>query len=441
MNTELKDILNKYMVYNKFSTITELCHIMKKHDADKGLGTHNYTTLYHEIFQSYRNESIRLLEIGREKNGASLHAWREYFPNAHIIGADIRPSNDFKPFFVFEQNSSEEIHALFRDRIIEPVDIIIDDAIHCFPDNWNLFIHSIQYLNQGGLYIIEDLTAETMEKFLHWKDDIMSRFQIDIFEIIEIPYYRNNHDNRICIMRKCMIPKLNIITCMCMNDSKSMIEFLHSILVHAIKFDGLYIYTLDMECTLPQMIGIMFQDTTRIHIRKFNFHKYPLYEDIKSVAGSYVCKSILIEEIAHEIQDGLLLWCDVGNMFMNNLSHLRQFMMTTDIYSPSSNGTIIQWTYPLTCKVFDIELINYSLHLPLRNTSIICFNLKKEIQEFIKSWVKLSMTRECISPDGCDSTNHAFDQSIFSLLYYQYKHKNPLSMKHLSDIICLHSHE
>jgi len=441
MNSELNDILNKYRVYNKFSTPTELCHIMKKHGSDKGLGMHNYTTLYHEIFQSYRNDAFRLLEVGRAKNGASLHAWQEYFPHANIIGADSTPLGHFKPVYVFDQHSSDEIHSLFRDRIVEPVDIIIDDAFHDFYENWNMFIHSIQYLNQGGLYFIEDLTIETMEKFLHWKEDIMTRFQIDVFDIIEIPYYRNKYDNRICIMRKCMIPKLNIITCMCASDCKSMINFLHSILIHSIKYDGLYIYTLSMDHILPRIIHDMFQDVSRIHIRKFDFKKYPLYEDIKSIAGSYVCKCILIEEIAQEIQDGLLLWCDVGNMFLDNLSQLCQYMITTDIYSPSSTGTIIQWTYPMTCKVFGIELINYSLHLPLRNTSIICFHLKKEIQEFIQSWVKLSMTRECISPDGCDSTNHAFDQSIFSLLYYQYKHKNPLYMRQLSDIICMSIHK
>jgi RHS repeat-associated protein len=57
-----------------------------KFGTDKSSIYHNYLPFY----ERYRNEPMKLLEIG-VAGGASLAMWTEYFPNSAIVGADIDP--------------------------------------------------------------------------------------------------------------------------------------------------------------------------------------------------------------------------------------------------------------------------------------------------------------------------------------------------------------
>ena len=60
--------------------------------------SHGYLTVYADLFESIRNDAVRLLEIGvggyevqddPAVGGASLRMWRDYFPNGEIVGLDI----------------------------------------------------------------------------------------------------------------------------------------------------------------------------------------------------------------------------------------------------------------------------------------------------------------------------------------------------------------
>src|SRR5208283_4067001 len=71
--------------------------------SDKGKGWHNYTLLYHSMFEQSRSQIKTIFELGIGTNftdvasnmgpagtpGASLRGWRNYFPNAEIYGADV----------------------------------------------------------------------------------------------------------------------------------------------------------------------------------------------------------------------------------------------------------------------------------------------------------------------------------------------------------------
>jgi RHS repeat-associated protein len=61
-----------------------------KFGTDKSSIYHNYLSFYERFFERYRDEPIKLLEIG-VAGGASLAMWNEYFPQALIVGADIDP--------------------------------------------------------------------------------------------------------------------------------------------------------------------------------------------------------------------------------------------------------------------------------------------------------------------------------------------------------------
>ena len=97
--------MNQLLESEYYNNITELCKIMKKHGSDKGLGYHNYTTLYDKLFSSLKDTKINILEVGLGTNnvnipsnmgvngipGASLRGWEEYFsnPESVIVGLDI----------------------------------------------------------------------------------------------------------------------------------------------------------------------------------------------------------------------------------------------------------------------------------------------------------------------------------------------------------------
>jgi hypothetical protein len=86
-----------------FPEPTELCELMAAAGSDKGKGLHNYTVVYHQLFHRYRDAPVAVFELGLGTNkpgapstmgphgtpGASLRAWRDYFPRGRIHGADI----------------------------------------------------------------------------------------------------------------------------------------------------------------------------------------------------------------------------------------------------------------------------------------------------------------------------------------------------------------
>jgi hypothetical protein len=61
------------------------------------------------------------------------------------------------------------------------------------------------------------------------------------------------------------------------------------------------------------------------------------------------------------------------------------------------------------------------LDLPPRNGAVLGFNLDDpDIIEFIKEYTTLACIKECIAPEGSSRENHRQDQSLFTILYYQY---------------------
>ena len=63
--------------------------------TDKSSGWHNYMVHYERHLRHLRESRFTFLELGvgpdGATKGASLFAWRDFFPNARIVGVDIRP--------------------------------------------------------------------------------------------------------------------------------------------------------------------------------------------------------------------------------------------------------------------------------------------------------------------------------------------------------------
>jgi len=135
--------------------------IALKTGTDKSSSFHNYCKYYERHFESRRLDPITLIEIG-VYHGQSIKMWREYFPNATIIGVDIDPryettfTQDDKTKFVLGDATKKEVFEKIVKDFGTP-DIVIDDGSHIMSDMKNAFELIYPYLNDNGVYCIEDL--------------------------------------------------------------------------------------------------------------------------------------------------------------------------------------------------------------------------------------------------------------------------------------------
>jgi hypothetical protein len=194
---------------------TELCDIMNKYGSDKGNGWHNYTIIYTELFKNIRNNHLNIFEVGLGTNntdvpsnmgvngkpGASLFGWREYFQNSNIYGADIDKrilfQDDRISTYFVDQLNGELIKEMWN-KIDKKFDIIIDDGLHTFEANINFFENSYENLNEGGVFIIEDILIEKdLDKMKKYFENKNYKYQI-----LNIPISRNKFDNVLVIIYK-----------------------------------------------------------------------------------------------------------------------------------------------------------------------------------------------------------------------------------------------
>jgi hypothetical protein len=129
--------------------------------ADKASNCHDYSKYYEMFFRPIKDEKVKLLEIGIF-GGASLRAWREYFPNGEISGIDLRGNYEYlieegcKATYIVDQSSREQVEK-FNDEHNQEYSIIIDDGSHEATDQIQTFEILFKGLQPGGYYVIEDL--------------------------------------------------------------------------------------------------------------------------------------------------------------------------------------------------------------------------------------------------------------------------------------------
>jgi hypothetical protein len=116
-----------------------------------------YLDVYERYLAPLRDEPIGLLEIGVNE-GASLRMWKKYFSLADIYGIDINPEcaklkGEFK-IAIGNQKDSEFLNTCFPGWSF---DVIVDDGAHINTLTLLAFCGLWPRLNQGGLYIFEDM--------------------------------------------------------------------------------------------------------------------------------------------------------------------------------------------------------------------------------------------------------------------------------------------
>ncbi|MGA0597846.1 hypothetical protein [Enterovirga sp. CN4-39] len=197
------------------STLDDLSLLLMRHGSDKGAGWHNYARLYAEIFRRHRKPVSNLMEIGLGTNnisipsnmgkdgvpGASLRAWREYFPSATVYGADIDrgilfTEDRIRTFFV-DQTDRSSFDDLWR--AIGPItfDIFIDDGLHTLDAARLTFESSIGRLEHDGVYIIEDIPLAQSDDYLAFV-----RNSGHAAVLVELPHAVNDVDNALILVTR-----------------------------------------------------------------------------------------------------------------------------------------------------------------------------------------------------------------------------------------------
>ena len=180
----------------------QLTDLMNLFGSDKGgrNNHHNFASYYSEIFFHKRNDIKNFLEIGLGTNNtsvlsnmgpngiplASLRAWRDYFKNANIYGADIdknilKNEDRIETFYV-DQTDPITIKEMFKNIGKKKFDIILEDGLHEYNANICFFENAIEYLEPNGTYIIEDVYYKDQDKFIKYFENKNYNFSIiDIF--------------------------------------------------------------------------------------------------------------------------------------------------------------------------------------------------------------------------------------------------------------------
>ncbi|MDC3087523.1 hypothetical protein OA339_00125 [Candidatus Pelagibacter sp.] len=216
LNSKIKKKVNF-----SFSDKNTLKLMFNKYGSDKGNlnNKHNYSIIYESLFEQIRNNDLNLMEVGlgsidekvdfhmkfmgkNYKPLASLYAWRDYFKNATIYGADIdkkilKDTSRIKTFHV-DMLDAASIKKMWK-KVNKKVDIIIDDGFHSYKANTNLFNYSFKFLKKNGFYIIEDVHRKPLniKKFFKFFEEKKVNFQI-----VNLYHKNNINDNCLIIIKK-----------------------------------------------------------------------------------------------------------------------------------------------------------------------------------------------------------------------------------------------
>ena len=173
---------------------------------------HTYGSYYSKLFDHCRGEISKLFECGIGTNnpelvsnmgltgkpGASLRAWRDYFENAEIYGADIDKKILFretriKTFYV-DQADKKSVLQMWKEIDEENFNLIIDDGLHTFSAAINLFELSIDRLKSDGIYIIEDAQSNDLLSFKNYFDKNLKKYNYNVLTLISNKYPKTNNN-------------------------------------------------------------------------------------------------------------------------------------------------------------------------------------------------------------------------------------------------------
>jgi hypothetical protein len=154
----------------------KLADLFNKYGSDKD--RNGYSPYYESLFHHMRStHNVTLLEIGigtmipgvhssmvgysldGYKPGGSLRAWRDYFSNGYIFGADVQPDTQFTDEERIQTMLMDSTNCSECERVLSyhKFDIILDDGSHYDTSQLLTLRNLWKRVKAGGYYIIEDI--------------------------------------------------------------------------------------------------------------------------------------------------------------------------------------------------------------------------------------------------------------------------------------------
>lgn len=153
------------MLIEKKMTLVEL---FQNHSGLPTEKFNHHLEAYGHFFSPFQGQDIGVLEIGI-RDGGSLQLWRKYFgPAARIYGLDIQDRTYLKDkvgaeIFVGDQGDIKVLRELISG--MGQLHIVIDDGSHNSQDQIVSFKEIFPTLEDGGLYIVEDIHTSYRENY------------------------------------------------------------------------------------------------------------------------------------------------------------------------------------------------------------------------------------------------------------------------------------
>ena len=147
---------------------------------------------YRRLLTGLDREPASILEIG-VKGGGSTAMWKALFPNAVVVGVDIKlrrwlthqPSQDGVVYLQGDQTDIPRLEEIARK--YGPFDLVIDDGSHVTDHVAGTLQCLLPHVRPGGVYVIED-THSSMRKpestgsVEQYGEDIWPDFTLALFE-------------------------------------------------------------------------------------------------------------------------------------------------------------------------------------------------------------------------------------------------------------------
>jgi demethylmacrocin O-methyltransferase len=127
--------------------------------TDKGPSQHNYTELYERLFLQWKDDPIKIFEIG-VAGGGSLQMWQSYFPKARIFAVDILDTSQFSnarvTTLIADQANRDHLQSAIAVSGSD-IDVLIDDGGHTMEQQQVSLGFLFRHVKPGGYYVIEDV--------------------------------------------------------------------------------------------------------------------------------------------------------------------------------------------------------------------------------------------------------------------------------------------
>ena len=171
----LKEIFNKNGTEKPNPLYALYTHILGepenvKHICEIGIGTNN-----NDVVSTMGRSGVP---------GASLRAFRDYCPNALVVGGDVDPRIMFKEnriqTIVVDQTDILGLQQALDSTKLE-FDLLIDDGLHSPNANLASLIVGLSVIKRGGWIVIEDIPEKGL---IFWRlvaNLLPQNYQVNIF--------------------------------------------------------------------------------------------------------------------------------------------------------------------------------------------------------------------------------------------------------------------